>query len=336
MLIRDELEQRERAILSPYAAKACETKGRIRPEEECDIRTCYMRDRDRIVHSKSFRRLKDKTQVFLSPQGDHYRTRMMHTMEVSQTARTVAVCLHLNTDLVEAIALGHDLGHTPFGHAGERALNDVCPLGFRHNEQSLRLVERLEKEGRGLNLTAEVRDGILNHGTNDAPSTLEGQVVRLCDKIAYIHHDMDDGVRAGLVKEEDVPAPLRRLLGETTRARLNTFIHDIVITSRDRDCVCMSDEIGSALFELRAFMFRHLYTNEAARREEIKADRMLKQMYHYYVEHPEAMTDEFYKMITERGESRERVVCDYISGMTDQYSKARYNEIFVPHSWSRY
>lgn len=336
MLIREELENREREVLSPFATLAVHSAGRDKAEEPCDIRTCFMRDRDRIVHSKAFRRLKDKTQVFLSPQGDHYRTRMMHTLEVSQTSRTVARCLHLNEDLVEAIALGHDLGHTPFGHAGERALNACSPDGFDHSRQSLRIVECLEKDGRGLNLTREVRDGILNHGTKNHPSTLEGQVVRLCDKIAYVHHDTDDGKRAGILKEEDIPLRLRKLLGDSTRARLNTFIHDIVRNSRDKDEISMSDEIHDALFEMRSFMFDHLYTNPAAKSEEIKADRMLKQLYAYYVDHPEAMGDEFYRMIAERGEKTERVVCDYISGMTDQYSKSRYEAIFVPRSWSKY
>ena len=335
-MIRTELEEREWQTLSPYASHASETAGRLVDEEECDIRTCYMRDRDRIVHCKAFRRLKDKTQVFLSPQGDHYRTRLMHTLEVSQTARTAARCLRLNEDLVEAIALGHDLGHTPFGHAGERALNEVSPGGFRHSEQSLRIVDRLEKEGRGLNLTAEVRDGILNHGTASHPSTLEGQVVRLCDKIAYIHHDTDDGERAGIIKESDIPSHLRDLLGGTTRERLNTFIHDIVDSSQGKDHICMSEEVGSALFELRQFLYDHLYTNLAAKSEEVKAERMLKQLYAYYIEHPSDMGKEFVRLITEEDEPVERVVCDYISGMTDQYSISRHSEYFTPRSWSRY
>ena len=334
-MIRKELEEREWNTLSPYAAHASATKGRITDEEECDIRTCYMRDRDRIVHCKAFRRLKDKTQVFLSPQGDHYRTRMMHTLEVSQTSRTVARCLRLNEDLVEAIALGHDLGHTPFGHAGERALDEVNPDGFRHNEQSLRIVDHLEKEGRGLNLTAEVRDGILNHGTRSHPSTLEGQVVRLCDKISYVHHDMDDGERAGILREQDIPSHLRKMLGGTTRERLNTFIHDMVVSSQGKDHIEMSDEIGGALFELRDFMYKHLYTNVAAKSEEVKAERMLKQLYAYYTAHPSEMGKEFYGMIL-KGEPVERVVCDYVSGMTDQYSITRHSEIFSPRSWSKY
>ena len=336
MLIRQELEEREDRMLSPFAARSAKSRGRERAEEECDIRTAYMRDRDRIVHCKAFRRLKDKTQVFLSPQGDHYRTRMMHTLEVSQTARTVARCLRLNEDLVEAIALGHDLGHTPFGHAGERALNEICPSGFKHNRQSLRIVSRLEKNGQGLNLTWEVRDGILNHGTRDMPSTLEGQIVRLCDKISYIHHDMDDGERAGLLREEDIPEHLRALLGNSTRERLNTFIHDIVQNSEGRDSICMSDEIGGAMFELRDFMFKNLYTNEIAKSEESKARLMILQLYRYYAENIERLPEDYYRMISEDGEAPEIVVCDYIAGMTDQYSIMVYEELYVPAAWKVY
>ncbi|MEE3378479.1 MAG: deoxyguanosinetriphosphate triphosphohydrolase, partial [Lachnospiraceae bacterium] len=270
-MIREELEMRECDILSPFAMRAKDTRGRLVPEEECDIRTAYMRDRDRIVHCKSFRRLKDKTQVFLAPQGDHYRTRLMHTLEVSQTARTAAKALRLNEDLVEAIALGHDLGHTPFGHAGERALNRAARVGFKHAEQSLRIVDVLEKDGTGLNLTWEVRDGILNHGTDCHPATLEGQVVRFCDKISYVHHDMDDAERAGLLSESDIPERLRKLLGYSTRERLNTFIHDLVENSEGKDHIEMSEEIGSAMFELRQFLYDNLYTNPAAKSEEKKA-----------------------------------------------------------------
>lgn len=335
MQVRELLEQSERERLSPFAALSCRSKGRQRKEEECDIRTCYMRDRDRIVHSKSFRRLKDKTQVFLSPRGDHYRTRLMHTLEVSQTARTVARCLRLNEDLVEAIALGHDLGHTPFGHAGERALDAVCPIGFRHYEQSVRAAQLLEKNGEGLNLTAEVLDGMLNHGTKRHPSTLEGQVVRLCDKISYVHHDMDDAMRAGILSESDLPKELRLLLGGSTRERLNTFIHDIVRSSRDRDEVSMSPEIAGGLVHLRSFMFDNLYTNEEAKSEEKKAVQLLQALYDWYVTHPEAMPEEYGRRIRERDEQTERVVCDYISGMTDSYAKMKFSEIYIPKAWSR-
>ncbi|MBE5997976.1 MAG: deoxyguanosinetriphosphate triphosphohydrolase [Lachnospiraceae bacterium] len=336
MLIREEIEQQEKKILSPNASCAVDSRGRLKDEEPCDIRTCYQRDRDRIIHCKAFRRLKDKTQVFLSPQGDHYRTRLMHTLEVSQTSRTVAKALMLNEDLVEAIALGHDLGHTPFGHAGERALAAVCPLGFKHNEQSIRVVDILEKNGEGLNLTWEVRDGILNHQTSRHPATLEGQIVRLCDKISYIHHDMDDGERAGLLTEADIPPHLRDLLGRSTRERLNTLIHDIIRASRGKDEILMSAEVRDAMAELRQFMFENLYTNPKAKNEEIKATAMLQELYRYYIEHPEAMGSEYYAMITQKGERPERAVCDYISGMTDQYSIAKFKEIYVPRSWEKY
>lgn len=336
MTIREAIEERELNNLSPFASYSRFSKGRDVKEEECDIRTVYQRDRDRIVHSKSFRRLKDKTQVFLSPQGDHYRTRLTHTLEVSQTARTIAKALMLNEDLVEAIALGHDLGHTPFGHAGEAALNSVCPEGFAHYKQSIRVVELLEKNGEGLNLTWEVRDGILNHRTSGSPATLEGQIVRLCDKISYIHHDMDDAERAGIIREEDIPENFRSLLGYSTRERLNTFIHDIVRNSAGKDAIVMSESIGQAMMELRQFMFAHVYRNPVAKKEEDKAKRMLVQLYEYYIEHPHKMSQEYFELISRRGEKPERAVCDYISGMTDQYSIVKFQEIYIPKSWEKY
>ena len=336
MTIRENIEELELRTLSPFASCSRNSKGRDRMETECDIRTMYQRDRDRIVHSKSFRRLKDKTQVFLSPQGDHYRTRLTHTLEVSQTGRTIAKALRLNEDLVEAIALGHDLGHTPFGHAGESALNSVCPEGFAHYKQSVRVVERLEKGGRGLNLTWEVRDGILNHQMETTPATLEGQVVRLSDKIAYIHHDMDDAERAGIVHEQDIPMSIRRFLGESTRARLNTLIHDIVLHSRGIGCIRMSRDVEEAMWELRRWMFEHVYKSPVAKKEDEKAKEMLIQLYDYYIEHPEKMSKEYYELITLRGEKPYRAVCDYISGMTDQYSIAKFRELFIPQSWSVY
>lgn len=335
MIIREEMEKRELELLSPYAAHGAHTKGRDRLEEECDIRTAYQRDRDRILHCKSFRRLKDKTQVFLTPQGDHYRNRLTHTLEVSQIARTIAKALRLNEDLVEAIALGHDLGHTPFGHAGERALDRICPLGFAHYQQSIRVVERLEKNGEGLNLTKETRDGILNHRTKGNPTTLEGQVVRFCDKIAYIHHDMDDAQRAEIITEDDIPITLRILLGYTTKERLNTFVHDIVKNSQGKNQVTMSPEIAEGLKDLRDIMFESVYLNPIAKDEEQKAENMVEALYEYYSKHPEKMSKEYRKLLYE-GESLERVVCDYISGMTDQFSLERYKEIFVPKGWSRY
>lgn len=336
MTIRENIEELELRTLSPFASCSRNSKGRDRLEAECDIRTMYQRDRDRIVHSKSFRRLKDKTQVFLSPQGDHYRTRLTHTLEVSQTGRTIAKALRLNEDLAEAIALGHDLGHTPFGHAGEAALNSVCPEGFAHFKQSVRVVERLEKGGRGLNLTWEVRDGILNHQMDTTPATLEGQVIRLCDKIAYIHHDMDDAERAGIVHEADIPVSIRRFLGESTRERLNTLIHDIVQNSRGIHSIEMSKEVEDAMWELRRWMFEHVYKSPVAKKEDDKAKEMLIQLYDYYIAHPEKMSKEYYELITIRGEKPYLAVCDYISGMTDQYSIAKFRELFIPKAWSVY
>ena len=335
MNIRENMEQRERELLSPYASHSADTRGRDRPEEECDVRTAYQRDRDRILHCKAFRRMKDKTQVFLAPQGDHYRTRLTHTLEVSQIARTIAKALRLNEDLVEAIALGHDLGHPPFGHAGERALDQIHPGGFAHYKQSVRVAQVLEKNGEGLNLTWEVRDGILNHRTSGNPSTLEGKVVRLSDKIAYIHHDMDDAQRAGIITEDDIPITLRMLLGYTTRERLNTFVHDIIENSLDRDHIEMSGEIYEALIELRTLMFQNVYTHPEAKREEHKAVRMLKKLYEYYIENPEQMSRE-YQELMKRGESGSQAVCDYLSGMTDQYSMEKFRQIYIPKSWEGY
>lgn len=335
MNIRESSEEKEYRNLSPYASHSRESKGRERPESECDVRTVYQRDRDRIIHSKAFRRLKDKTQVFLAAQGDHYRTRLTHTLEVSQTARTIAKALELNEDLVEAIALGHDLGHTPFGHAGEAALNEICPSGFAHYKQSVRVVELLEKNGEGLNLSWEVRDGILNHRTAGTPHTLEGQVVRLCDKISYIHHDMDDAERAGIFSEDDIPITIRVVLGDSCRERLNSLIHDIITNSYGKDQVQMSPDVEEAMRMLRKLMFASVYRNPAAKQEEEKAKRMLQEMYVYYSKNPGAMSSEYVRLIG-KGEPLERVVCDYISGMTDQYSMAKFKEIFVPTGWAVY
>ena len=332
MTIRETLEATEEKELSPFASLSRCTKGRERPMEDDRVRTDYMRDRDRILHSKSFRRLKDKTQVFLSPQGDHYRTRLVHTLEVSQLSRTVAKALHLNEDLVEAIALGHDLGHTPFGHAGERALHALSPYGFHHYEQSVRVVERLENNGKGLNLTWEVRDGIFRHQMELMPATLEGRIVRLCDKIAYIHHDMDDAERAGIIDESMIPDHLHRILGGNHKERLNTLIMDMIFSSNGKPDILQSLEIRDAMMEIRALMFRTVYTDSIAKAEEVKVTRMLEQMYHYYLEHPQDLTDEF-RMLLEEGEPKEKVICDYISGMTDQYCIHCYNRLFVPKSW---
>ncbi len=332
MTIREEMEQREHVLLSPYAAFSDQSAGRDRPEAPCDIRPVYQRDRDRILHSRSFRRLKNKTQVFLTPKGDHYRTRMSHTLEVSQNARTIAKALHLNEALVEAIALGHDLGHAPFGHVGEYILNRLCEGGFRHNEQSVRIVEKLEKHGKGLNLTKEVRDGILNHQMSSTPMTLEGRIVRLSDKIAYINHDVDDAIRAGILCEEDIPAKFREVLGNSVRMRLNTLIHNIVTNSMGKNEIRMSEETEQAMKGLRQFMFEHLYHNPVAKGEENKAKELLERLFCYYMEHLEQMPQQFTDMITD-GEKQDRVVCDYIAGMTDQYAIAKFNEYFVPAPW---
>ncbi len=332
MSIREEIERMECETLSPYAALSVNSRGRDVCEEQCDIRPVFQRDRDRILHSKAFRRLKNKTQVFLTPRGDHYRTRLSHTLEVSQNARTIAKALRLNEDLVEAIALGHDLGHTPFGHAGEFALNEVCSDGFKHNEQSVRIVEKLEKDGQGLNLTWEVRDGILNHQSRLMPHTLEGKIVRLSDKIAYINHDIDDAIRAQVLREEDIPLELKKTLGFTTRQRLNTLIHNIIRNSMGKDDIIMSSEVEEAMIELRRFMFQNVYENPVAKGEEIKAKAMLKQMFYYYMEHIELLPEKFLRMRGE-GEKEERIVCDYISGMTDQYAIAKFSEYFLPQAW---
>lgn len=330
--IRETMEQRELYYLSPFATLSAESAGRDRPEEECDIRTVFQRDRDRILHSKSFRRMKHKTQVFLSPEGDHYRTRLTHTLEVAQTARTIAKALRLNEDLAEAIALGHDLGHTPFGHAGERALDEICPEGFAHNEQSVRVVEILEKKGRGLNLTKEVRDGIQNHQTAGMPYTLEGKIVRLSDKIAYINHDIDDAVRAGILQEEILPKEHTEVLGKSTRERLNTMIHDIVIHSENKNDIIMSKPIHQAMQGLRSYMFETVYSNPTARNEERKAKNMLQAMYEYYEMNFEELPEEFIGLL-ERGKKKERLICDYIAGMTDSYAISKFAQLYIPKAW---
>lgn len=332
MTIRENIEKMEQETLSPYATLSIHTRGREREEEPCDIRPVFQRDRDRILHCKSFRRLKNKTQVFLTPKGDHYRTRLSHTLEVSQNARTIGKALRLNEDLVEAIALGHDLGHTPFGHAGEQILDSLCPNGFHHNEQGVRIVEKLEKNGRGLNLTWEVRDGILNHQTKTMPHTLEGKIVRLSDKIAYINHDIDDAIRAQIMVEEDIPKDLRDILGHTTKERLNTLIHNIITNSIGKDDIMMSKEVGEAMLKLREFMFEHVYKNPVAKGEEVKARALLEQLYDYYLDHMELIPEKYIRM-TDTGETKERIVCDYISGMTDQYAIAKVSEFFLPQAW---
>ncbi len=330
--IREMIEQMERETLSKYATLNENSRGREKDEPQCDIRPLFQRDRDRILHSKAFRRLKNKTQVFLTPQGDHYRTRLSHTLEVSQNARTIAKALRLNEDLVEAIALGHDLGHTPFGHAGEAQLNAMCSTGFIHSEQSVRIVEKLEKGGQGLNLTWEVRDGIRNHQTSGHPSTPEGQIVRLSDKIAYVNSDIDDAIRAQILTEEDIPLEVRKTLGMSSAVRLDTLIHDVIISSQDSPVIKMSTEIEEAMSELRKFMFANVYKDSVAKAEEVKAKRMIRELYEYYTVHFDELPDR-YRSMEEEGESQERIICDYISGMTDQYCITKFNEFFMPKAW---
>ena len=332
MTVREVLEQRESDTLASYAALAVQSRGRGRPEPERDDRTCYQRDADRILHSRSFRRLMHKTQVFLQPEGDHYRTRMTHTLEVSRIARTIARALRLNEDLTEAAAMGHDLGHTPFGHAGEDALTEVMGKPFRHNEQSLRVVDKLEKNGQGLNLTYEVRRGILCHSGSELPESLEGQIVRLADRIAYINHDIDDAMRAGILKNEEIPTEISAVLGSTHSERINTLVSDVVQTSMGRPVVEMTARVQAAMLELRAFMFERVYRNPVAKGEESKARRIIQALYQYYLEHPEKLPADFLPQLDLEG--MPRVVCDYVAGMTDKYAVFKFEELFVPTAWS--
>ena len=328
---REEREQLELLLVGPYGVRAAETRGREREEAECEIRTCFQRDVDRITHCKSFRRLKHKTQVFLQPEGDHYRTRLTHTLEVSRLARTVSRALKLNEDLTEAIALGHDLGHTPFGHAGERALNRIHPGGFRHYEQSLRVVDLLESGGKGLNLCYETRMGILNH-THGAPDdTREATCVRLCDRIAYINHDLDDSIRAGLLTEEEVPEKIRLGCGTRNSERINSFITDLIRSSHD-GVLRMSDEMQELFNFFHGFMFSDIYVNPVAKAEESKVDGILAALYDVYVAHPEKLPSDFIGVLEREGP--ERAACDYISGMTDGYAMEKYGEWFIPFAWT--
>ena len=324
----------EAAYLSPLASKSAESRGRVRPEEPCPLRTDYQRDRDRILHCNAFRRLKHKTQVFLSPRGDHYRTRLTHTLEVSQIARTIARTLRLNEDLTEAIALGHDLGHTPFGHAGERALDAVCGWRFRHYLQSVRTAQRLERGGRGLNLTWEVLNGIACHsrdgGKVPLPATLEGQAVRLADKIAYVNHDIEDAIRAGVLTEADLPWEAVYVLGRKKSERLTTIIASVAENSGDD--IRMAPEVYRAHRILQDFMFDSVYTNPVAKGEEGKAEEIVKRLYEHYCRYPEKLPP-FYGGIAEK-DGAERAVCDYISGMTDQYAVGLFKELYLPKSWA--
>ncbi len=328
---RQYYERIQAETLSPYAMLAQNSRGRETAIEPCQLRTDFIRDRDRILHSKSFRRLKHKTQVFLSPKGDHYRTRLTHTLEVSQIARTISRALRLNEDLTEAIAMGHDLGHTPFGHSGEDVLNELLPGGFEHNEQSLRVVEKLENDGAGLNLTFEVRDGIVNHKKSGKPATLEGYAVSLADRIAYINHDIDDAIRAGVLNESDLPESCVRVLGNSHGKRINTMILDVVEQSTGKPLVKMSEGVYEQFDMLRDFMFEHVYKNSKAKSEEAKAKRVLYELFSYYLTHIELLEGEYAKYINQDGE--QRAVADYIAGMTDNYAISEYMRIFVPKSW---
>ena len=334
MNVREKTEEIEKQILSQFASLSCESKGRVIPDVECDIRTCYQRDRDRIIHSKSFRRLKHKTQVFIAPEGDHYRTRLTHTLEVSQIARTIARALRVNEDLTEAIAIGHDLGHTPFGHAGEMVLNEIFLGGFKHNEQSLRVVEKLEN-GVGLNLTYEVRDGILKHTGSLAPETIEGKIVKISDRIAYINHDIDDALRGMILRIEQIPKELLETLGFSHKERINNMIHDIINESFGKNSIVMSDIVQRATNELRAFMFENVYIGSQAKNEEKKAQTIVKELYNYYLENPQQLPMESQKKLLEKEESLDRLVCDYIAGMSDRYAISMFKTIFIPISWQQ-
>lgn len=327
--IRILAEENEKKIFCDKACLAVNSRGRVREEEECNVRTCFQRDRDRIIHCQAFRRLKHKTQVFLAPSGDHYRTRLTHTLEVAQIARTIARALRLNEDLTEAVALGHDLGHTPFGHAGERALNQVFENGFRHYEQSVRVVEKIEKGGKGLNLTDEVKNGILCHTRGEEAYTLEGQIIKIADKIAYINHDIDDAERAGVLAEEDIPLSLRMQLGMTKSERINNMVIDVIKNSDDK--IRMSDDCYSGFMDLHEFMFTAVYTNPVCKGEEKKAVNMLLQIYNYFINHVDEMPEEYINIANEDG--YERAVCDYIAGMSDTYALKIFSKLFVPMFW---
>ncbi|MDD3336597.1 MAG: deoxyguanosinetriphosphate triphosphohydrolase [Eubacteriales bacterium] len=334
MTIRERLENEEKQRLSSFASLSACSAGRDCPISPCDLRTCYQRDRDRIIHCKSFRRLKYKTQVFLSPKGDHYRTRLTHTLEVAQVARTLARCLRLNEDLTEAIALGHDLGHTPFGHIGENTLNQLIPGGFRHNEQSLRMVERLEKEGEGLNLCKETRNGILCHSGEAEPSTLEGWCVRRADRIAYISHDIDDAIRGGILQEFELPKHCVQVLGATHGERINTMIADVVSVSMDQNYVRMSENVRNASEELRDFMFTYVYHDEWRKKEESRCDYVVRALFEHFCQHPEQLPGEYLEIFYVDG--AERAVCDFVAGMTDRYAIATFQSLFIPNAFAKY
>ena len=332
MTLREQTQRREDSLLSPFACRSAQSRGRARQEKECDIRTPFQRDIDRIVYSKAFRRLKHKTQVFLQPEGDHYRTRMTHTLEVSRIARTIARALDLNEDLTEAIALGHDLGHSPFGHAGERMLAQLMPEGFAHYQQSVRVVDRLEKNGQGLNLTWEVRNGILCHTKGTPAATLEGQVVRLADHIAYINHDIEDALRGGVIFPMDIPLEVSNVLGFTHGDRINTLVQDAITASQGQDHIVQSHPVEEAMLALKDFMFASVYTNPLAKGEEGKAQNMLQALFQYYQGNPDELPSDFQTIRLEDGV--DRAVCDYIAGMTDPFAVEKYKELFIPKGWT--
>lgn len=331
LTVREKTEKAESLSLSSFACKSADSKGRLVPEELCPIRTVFQRDRDRIIHSKSFRRLKHKTQVFLSPVDDHYRTRLTHTLEVAQIARTIARALSVNEDLTEAIALGHDLGHTPFGHAGERVLDEISDVGFKHYEQSVRVVEKLEKEGKGLNLTYEVRNGILCHTKGKEADTLEGRIVRLADRIAYINHDIDDAVRAGVITPESIPKMYLEVLGHTTSSRINTMILSVAENTVD-GCLKMSNEVDECFRELHEWMFEYVYRNPYAKNEEKKVPNIIKSLFEYYSENITELPNEL--MVVAMTEGAQRAAIDYIAGMTDNFAVTAYQNLFIPKAWN--
>lgn len=324
--------EREKQTLSSYAFLTANTKGREHPYTPSEMRTEFQRDRDRIIHSQSFRRLMNKTQVFLAPTGDHYRTRLTHTLEVAQIARIIARALRLNEDLTEAAALGHDLGHTPFGHAGEEAMRECYSKDFAHYTQSLRVVDHLERDGAGLNLTWEVRDAIVNHTGANMASTLEGVIVKFADRIAYINHDIDDACRAGILSEEDIPKHLRLVLGNSHSERINTMVSSVIHASTNQNKICMSEGVGQATNELRSFLFANVYTSPVAKSEDGKAKALLGRLFDYFVAHPDQMPALYRRNVEAEGERR--CACDFISGMTDRYAIETYKKLFIPHEWS--
>lgn len=338
MNIRERTEKLEDLLLSSKAVKSKNSKGRMKKEDKCNIRTDFQRDRDRIIHSKSFRRLKHKTQVFIAPEGDHFRTRLTHTLEVSQIARTIGRALRLNEDLIEAISLGHDLGHTPFGHTGERVLNKLHPGGFKHYEQSLRIVDLLEykRDKIGLNLTHEVREGIKNHSGDTPSQTLEGQIVKYADRIAYINHDIDDAIRAGVIKSSDIDKDLVSILGDTHGERINNMIVNIIDNSLDKDKITMSQEVGDATLKLREFMFENVYYNSYAKSEESKAEYIIEELYKYYLENSDKLPKEHIEIYKDSNHKLEDMICDYIAGTTDRYVVNLFYNIFIPKPWKKY